>query len=107
MRVIKAILILIAVVHFTYAGGGTLYGTVTAKNSGLAAAGATIQLTGTEFRAVTDASGYFEITDILPGTYEVSASHMRYKKQIIKNTIEALELVDKVHKEEMEKFKSE
>ncbi len=84
---IKSIFILLTALQLSFATGGILYGTVTAKTSGLAVAGAEIQLTGTGFRGVTDASGYYEITGILPGTYEVSASHTRYKKQTIKNVI--------------------
>ncbi len=87
MQVLKTILFLAASIQISFAAGGILYGTVTAKNSGLAVAGAKIEITGTTFNAVTDASGYYEITDILPGTYEASATQTRYKKQTIKNVI--------------------
>lgn len=40
-------------------------------------------------------------------TKNLAMKPLTSKKQIIKNTIEALELVDKVHKEEMAKFKNE
>ncbi|WOE68970.1 hypothetical protein RZR97_07545 [Hydrogenimonas thermophila] len=40
-------------------------------------------------------------------TKNLAMKPLTSKKKIIKNTIEALELVDKVHKEEMEKVKGE
>jgi len=40
-------------------------------------------------------------------TKNLAMKPLTSKKQIIKNTIEALELVDKVHEEEMEKVKGE
>jgi len=38
-------------------------------------------------------------------TKNLAMKPLSSKKQIIKNTIEALELVDRVHKEEMEKLR--
>ena len=40
-------------------------------------------------------------------TKNLAIKPLTSKKQIIKNTIEALDLVDKVHEEEMKKFKIE
>ena len=40
-------------------------------------------------------------------TKNLAMKPLTSKKQIIKNTIEALDLVDKVHEEEMKKFKIE
>ncbi len=87
MKLLKVILILAAAFQFSFASGGGLYGTVTAKSSGLAISGAAIQIMGTEFQAVSDASGYYEVFDIPPGTYQVSVLHPRFKKLIIKNVI--------------------
>lgn len=83
---IKTLLIFLSVIRFSFAGG-TLYGTVTAKPSGLAIAGAEIQIVGTDFRGVTDASGYFEINDIFPGTYQIAVQHPQYKKRIFKHIV--------------------
>jgi outer membrane cobalamin receptor len=42
--------------------------------------GATISIVGTKFGAYTNKSGYFSITNILPGEYTVKVSSVGYKK---------------------------
>ena len=62
------------------ADAGTIVGKVTdATSTDLAIGGATVVVEGTSLSAVTDASGYYEIINVVEGTYTVTASAEGYE----------------------------
>ena len=58
---------------------GKLHGTVRDKATGEQLVGVTIQILGTTLGASSDVSGYYYITQILPGTYQVRVSMVGYQ----------------------------
>ncbi|MDD4050966.1 MAG: von Willebrand factor type A domain-containing protein [candidate division Zixibacteria bacterium] len=71
--------ILMAVPLFIAAAtNGIIKGTVTDGYNNLPVFGASIQIEGTSLGAKTDANGKFVITNISPGTYNLSVSCVRY-----------------------------
>jgi hypothetical protein len=62
------------------AGAGTIAGKVTdAASTDSAIVGATVVVEDTSLSAVTDASGYYEINNVVEGTYTVTASAEGYE----------------------------
>ena len=47
--------------------------------------GANVVVTGTKLSTVTDAQGYYVITNVAPGEYEVTADMVGYAKQAMPN----------------------
>jgi len=68
---------------------GTIVGNVAEAEEGLAIAGAEVVVEDTNLSATTDASGYYEITDVAVGTYMVTASADGYEKASQEVTVEA------------------
>ena len=65
----------------TYAQGqASLTGYITDAKTGEALIGATVRVEGTEAGAVTNIDGYYDIKDIVPQTYNVTASYVGYKQ---------------------------
>ena len=58
----------------------TLVGSVTAVRTHEPLAGATVQIEGTHFGAVTNASGAYRIASVPPGTYSLSARLIGYAR---------------------------
>ena len=65
--------------------GGTLSGTVYSKLDGSDVKNAQIKLAKSAYQAVTDEKGYFEISDIRPGTYTLIVTHIDFIQFIKKN----------------------
>ncbi len=65
--------------------GGTLSGTVYSKLDGSDVRNAQIKLAKSAYQAVTDEKGYFEISDIRPGTYTLIVTHIDFIQFIKKN----------------------
>ncbi len=60
--------------------GATLYGYVKDAVTGAAIVGAVIQLTGPyQYSDTTDGAGYYQITEIVPGTYSGMVSAGGYQ----------------------------
>jgi len=60
-------------------GAGTIAGNVTDVSTSLAIGGAKVAVEGTNLSATTDASGDYTITDVVEGTYTVTASADGYE----------------------------
>ncbi|MDX9857550.1 MAG: carboxypeptidase regulatory-like domain-containing protein [candidate division Zixibacteria bacterium] len=58
--------------------GGRLNGVLTQKDNGLPVANVALRLVGTDFRAVSDQSGYYEFTNLKPGSYCVVIRHWEF-----------------------------
>ncbi len=71
--------------------GGTLQGVVTDALYGSSVptpvAGALVYISGTDFQAVTDANGYYQIDGIPPGTYDIVITRDGYAPQTFTRTI--------------------
>ena len=66
---------------------GTISGKVFNNDDGLTLEGATIQVEDSDFFAVTNSEGLFEIKDIPTSSYNVKASFVGFKSQTIFNVI--------------------
>ncbi len=63
----------------------SLSGHVTDLNTGESLAGVVIKMEGTDIKTYTDFDGNFIIKNLKPGTYNVVASFISYKKSLIEN----------------------
>ena len=63
----------------------TLSGHVKDLNTGESLAGVVIRMEGTDIKTYTDFDGNFIIKNLKPGTYNVVASFISYKKSLIEN----------------------
>ncbi len=66
---------------------GTISGKVFNNDTGLNLEGATIQIEDSDFFAITNSEGLFEINDIPTSSYNVKASFIGFKSQTIFNVI--------------------
>ena len=66
---------------------GTISGKVFNNDTGLTLEGATIQVEDSDFFAITNSEGLFEIKDIPTSSYNVKASFIGFKSQTIFNVI--------------------
>ena len=66
---------------------GTISGKVFNNENGLILEGATIQVEDSDFFAITNSEGLFEIKDIPTSSYNVKASFVGFKSQTIFNVI--------------------
>ena len=66
---------------------GTISGKVFNNDTGLILEGATIQVENSDFFAITNSEGLFEIKDIPTSSYNVKASFIGFKSQTIFNVI--------------------
>ncbi|NQV51370.1 MAG: TonB-dependent receptor [Candidatus Marinimicrobia bacterium] len=64
---------------------GKLSGTITDADDQTPIIGATIQLVGTNYGRISDASGHFIILNITPGNYDVKISFIGYETVIIES----------------------
>jgi len=60
---------------------GSVYGRVTDKKTGEALVGASVVVEGTELGNATDLNGQYQIINVPPGTYTVTASYTGYNDQ--------------------------
>lgn len=65
----------------------SLIGKVVESKSEELLTGVTVQLDGTQNGAITDVNGRFEITNIKPGSYNITASFVGFKSQTLFNVI--------------------
>lgn len=80
MKLLYSLLLVLAIADSAYAqtgGVASLSGTVTTGNRPLA--GATIMLKGTPFGSATDSAGVYKLTNIPPGSYQVTLSLVGYE----------------------------
>ncbi|MDD8017214.1 MAG: TonB-dependent receptor [Bacteroidota bacterium] len=76
-----------------YAGQtGKIVGKVTDKKSGEPVIGASVLIQGTKSGASSDFEGFYSISNVPPGTYELSVTNIGYKKLLIKNVIVKIDL---------------
>jgi TonB-linked SusC/RagA family outer membrane protein len=66
---------------------GTIQGRVTAEGSQAPLAGATVTVSGTSFRAVTNQEGEYRLPNVSPGVQEVTASLLGYAAQSQRVTV--------------------
>ena len=64
---------------------GVISGTVTNAEDGKPVSGANVIITNTKLSAVTDANGYFVITNVPPGDYEVQAEMIGFSVATVNN----------------------
>tara|TARA_R110002124_G_scaffold120157_3_gene278042 strand:+ start:29590 stop:32259 length:2670 start_codon:yes stop_codon:yes gene_type:complete len=91
MRITKSVLFLIVVSLILVNGikvsevntTGKITGQVIEAETGETLPGATVSIVGTQQGAVTDADGYYIILNVSPGTYELKASFLGFKTQIV------------------------
>ncbi|HSW54856.1 MAG TPA: von Willebrand factor type A domain-containing protein [Ignavibacteriaceae bacterium] len=69
------------------AKSGIISGKVTDTETGEALIGANVIILNTNWGAATDIDGYFKISIVPPGTYELRASYVGYSSQTIKDVI--------------------
>ncbi|HMN48929.1 MAG TPA: TonB-dependent receptor [Ignavibacteriaceae bacterium] len=69
----------------TFAQVGKINGVVRDANTGEALIGANVLLEGTTIGAATNVDGYYSITNVPPGTYNLKASMVGYAPQVITN----------------------
>ncbi|MFQ5603154.1 MAG: TonB-dependent receptor domain-containing protein [bacterium] len=88
-RIYKSILLpfLSLAVAFPLFGGitGTISGSISDKETGLALPGAAILVEGTTMGAMADKNGFYIIQNLPAGTYDVSVSMIGYSKFTVKN----------------------
>jgi TonB-dependent receptor len=70
-------------------GSGKIQGTVTDASTGEALFGANVILEQTSYGAATDIDGIYHITNISPGTYQVSFTYIGYKSYIVTEKVSA------------------
>jgi len=82
-------ILLIGMVHTSWASTGTIEGKVTDEDSGegLPFANVTIKVKGSTLGSVTDFDGYYLIENIPRGIYEVEAGYLGYRTEVIKEVV--------------------
>ena len=70
-------------IHIFAASTGQVKGVLTDKDTGEPVFGASVQVTGTNFGAMTDFDGKYIIKRLDPGTYELKISHLEYNTATI------------------------
>ncbi len=108
---LAVLVLLTAVVMPAYASTtGIISGVVTDADTGAALSGVNIMVKGTYLTTVTDANGYFVITNVPPGAFEVKASLVGYgtlsrnEVSVLMDTTSSLEIsLVKVEQEETTK----
>ena len=74
-------------IHLQSQNIGTISGKVFNNETGLLLEGATIQVENSDFFAITDSEGFFEINDVPTSSYNVKASFIGFKSLTIFNVI--------------------
>ncbi len=85
IRVALAVLVLAAVAFA--ANTGNISGKVTDRKTGEVLVGVNVLVEGTELGGATDANGRYQIINVPPGKYTVSASYMGYNEQKITDVL--------------------
>lgn len=99
MRVLFLSLILLLIITQSALTGiyGVLEGYVKDKETGENLIGVNVILVGTTMGTVTDANGYYQITNIKAGTYDIQFSIIGYKTTIQKNVTVVPDLRTKIN----------
>ncbi|HET9426498.1 MAG TPA: SusC/RagA family TonB-linked outer membrane protein [Gemmatimonadaceae bacterium] len=66
---------------------GRITGTVTSAGTAQPVADASVSVTGTRFRAVTDAAGRYAIVDVPAGTYSVDVRRFGFERMVVPGVI--------------------
>ena len=74
-------------IHLQSQNLGTISGKVFNNETGLLLEGATIQVENSDFFAITNSEGFFEINDVPTSSYNVKASFIGFKSLTIFNVI--------------------
>lgn len=84
-----AILIVVLITSYTdlYSQTGTIKGTVWDKKLNEALVGVNVYIQGSSTGSATDLNGNYTINNVKPGTYNLVASYISYKTQIIEKVI--------------------
>jgi TonB-linked SusC/RagA family outer membrane protein len=80
-KLLLSILVILFAGSQDVAGQGTISGTVIENNSGEPLPGVNILIEGTERGAATNADGEYQISNLQPGTYTLTARFIGYKDQ--------------------------
>ena len=92
------IVIILFLTSLLFAGDfGFIAGTVTDKNSGETLPGVQIIIEGTDYGAVTNIDGYYEIYKVPPGQYELFIEYLGYtsiKVMGVKVTADSTTILD-------------
>lgn len=72
---------------YSYSQTGRIQGRIIDKISNESIIGASIQIDGTLLGSVSDLEGYYTISNIPAGKYNVSISYISYKKQQVQNVL--------------------
>jgi len=85
MKLITVLFLTLLSVSPTLAGGGTIKGRATDKDTNDPLIGANIVVLGSNWGAATDIKGFYEIKSIPAGTYTIRASYIGYKPVELKD----------------------
>lgn len=66
---------------------GLIEGTVRDAGTSALLSGVTITVTGTAYTTTTNGSGYYQIEDVTPGTYEVVFTHVSYATETVEDVV--------------------
>ena len=83
LKIVLSLLLFPLAIHAQSISTGSIEGTVIDKDSGEPLPGVNIVIKGTYMGAASDAEGKFSITTINPGQYDLEASMIGYKIQLI------------------------
>jgi Ca-activated chloride channel homolog len=81
----KITLLALLLISTISAKSGSISGKITDTETGEALIGANVIVVNTNWGAATDINGYFKISSVPPGTYELRASYVGYSAQTIKD----------------------
>lgn len=81
------LLIFLVSIDKVYSQYGIIKGTVWDKKQNEALVGVNVYIQGTSTGSSTDLNGFFSIANVKPGTYNIVASYISYKTQIIEKVV--------------------
>lgn len=93
---ISLFLVLGCLASSALAQSGKIAGTVTEASNGDPLPGVNVVIEGTTQGAITDADGYYTILNVSPGTYDVRASFVGFRPQVIENVRVNIDLTTNV-----------
>ncbi|MFN4147768.1 MAG: carboxypeptidase-like regulatory domain-containing protein, partial [Runella sp.] len=89
-RFLLTLLLALGLSAFSYAQTGTIRGTISDVKNKETLIGATVRIAGTQTGAVTDIEGFYSITKLAPGKYDLEISYVSYRTETVSGvTVEA------------------